>query len=468
MARPSDAPDGWWLAVAWVTDDDGVVSFRDVAPAAGPPPDPPLGRLGPAVSGALSGLILEDDGKLQMRLGLIAPPDDPAGRGASRWRSGWPSGSSLPGRWRCARTSWRRRSSPGSSGQSKASAGPDRTGRVDSLSHARPIRRLHGGTPQTRSGSARRGPRSRRGRGTATPGDDGRRRRRRRRRRRIRRPTPTLSRPRTPTSIPTRSRATTRPTTPTPSPDPDRWTTRGVAAAGDHRTRPRRPQRRWSRQGCADRPADRALRHRGRGHRHLPAVQRRHRPVDRCAVVPQRRFRLRLLDPGGRDGRSRRRRHSSSRPSVFLGNLWLAGRLAPPPSADGAGSLRSLVDRINEAAQAADDRRGGPRSGVRRRPRPVRQQPGHHLRSRGHARSHAARRLGPRRDRPVRRAPHRRGDVGGVGDGPALPQPRPVLADRERHRSDLRPRHQLLPVRAAVPAAHPGPVQRHRHRSPWS
>jgi hypothetical protein len=78
MARPSEAPDGWWLAVLWVFDDEGVVSFRDVAPTAGPPPDPPLGRLGPAISGALSGLILEDDGRLQMRLGLIAPPDDPA------------------------------------------------------------------------------------------------------------------------------------------------------------------------------------------------------------------------------------------------------------------------------------------------------------------------------------------------------------------------------------------------------
>ncbi len=77
MARPSDAPDGWWLAVLWVADDDGVVSFRDVAPAAGPPPDPPLGRLGPAIGGALSGLILEDAGRLQMRLGLVAPPDDP-------------------------------------------------------------------------------------------------------------------------------------------------------------------------------------------------------------------------------------------------------------------------------------------------------------------------------------------------------------------------------------------------------
>ena len=47
---------------------------------------------------------------------------------------------------------------------------------------------------------------------------------------------------------------------------------------------------------------------------------------------------------------------------VFLGNLWIAGRLTPPPSADGAGSLRSLVDRINDAAQAADERRSGGRS----------------------------------------------------------------------------------------------------------
>jgi hypothetical protein len=77
MARPSDAPDGWWLAILWVTDDAGVVAFRDVAPDAGPPPDPPLARLGPAVSGALSGLILEDAGRLQMRLALIQPPDDP-------------------------------------------------------------------------------------------------------------------------------------------------------------------------------------------------------------------------------------------------------------------------------------------------------------------------------------------------------------------------------------------------------
>jgi hypothetical protein len=77
MARPSEAPDGWWLVLMWVADDDGVVSFRDVAPASGPPPDPPLGRLGPALSGALSGLILEDAGRLQMRVGMVVPPDDP-------------------------------------------------------------------------------------------------------------------------------------------------------------------------------------------------------------------------------------------------------------------------------------------------------------------------------------------------------------------------------------------------------
>ena len=76
MARPSDAPDGWWLTLMWVADDEGVVSFRDVAPSAGPPPDPPLGRLGPALAGALSGLILEDAGRLQLRVAGLVPPAD--------------------------------------------------------------------------------------------------------------------------------------------------------------------------------------------------------------------------------------------------------------------------------------------------------------------------------------------------------------------------------------------------------
>ena len=77
MSRPSVGPDDWWLAVLWIRDEGGIVSFRDAAPAAGPPPEPPLARLGPAFSGGLSGLILEDGGRLAIRLGLVAPPDEP-------------------------------------------------------------------------------------------------------------------------------------------------------------------------------------------------------------------------------------------------------------------------------------------------------------------------------------------------------------------------------------------------------
>jgi uncharacterized membrane protein (UPF0182 family) len=45
---------------------------------------------------------------------------------------------------------------------------------------------------------------------------------------------------------------------------------------------------------------------------------------------------------------------------VLFGNLFLAGRLAPAPTGGPGGSLRSLFDRINEAALAADpDRRPG-------------------------------------------------------------------------------------------------------------
>jgi hypothetical protein len=77
LTRPSEL-DGWWLGVLWAGDEAGIVRFRELAPAAGPPPDPPLLRLGPAFSGALSGLILEEDGRLSIRLAPVAPPDDPA------------------------------------------------------------------------------------------------------------------------------------------------------------------------------------------------------------------------------------------------------------------------------------------------------------------------------------------------------------------------------------------------------
>ena len=78
MSRPSTTEDGWWLALVWVSDDEGVVSFVELAPAAGPRPEPPLARLGPTLAGALSGLILEDAGRLCIRLASVAPPDDPA------------------------------------------------------------------------------------------------------------------------------------------------------------------------------------------------------------------------------------------------------------------------------------------------------------------------------------------------------------------------------------------------------
>ncbi len=76
MDRPT-VIEGWWLAVLWVADDEGIVPCRTMGPAAGPPPGPPLARLGPLLSGGLSGLILEEDGRQQLRLRLPVPPEDP-------------------------------------------------------------------------------------------------------------------------------------------------------------------------------------------------------------------------------------------------------------------------------------------------------------------------------------------------------------------------------------------------------
>lgn len=78
MSRPTTTHDGWWLAVLWVADEAGVVPFTDLAPRSGPSPDPPLARLGPSLAGSLSGLILEEAGRLSIRLATIVPPDDPA------------------------------------------------------------------------------------------------------------------------------------------------------------------------------------------------------------------------------------------------------------------------------------------------------------------------------------------------------------------------------------------------------
>jgi hypothetical protein len=78
LTRPSTTDDGWWLAVAWVADDDGIVAFVDLAPPGGPRPEPPLAQLGPALAGGLSGMILEDAGRLSIRLATVVPALDQA------------------------------------------------------------------------------------------------------------------------------------------------------------------------------------------------------------------------------------------------------------------------------------------------------------------------------------------------------------------------------------------------------
>jgi hypothetical protein len=73
MDRPTEI-EGWWLAVLWIADEEGIVPCRLVAPAAGPPPDPPHARLGPLLSGGLAGFVLEDGGRQQLRVRLPVPP----------------------------------------------------------------------------------------------------------------------------------------------------------------------------------------------------------------------------------------------------------------------------------------------------------------------------------------------------------------------------------------------------------
>jgi hypothetical protein len=75
--RPTEI-EGWWLAVLWVADAEGIIACREMAPAAGPPPDPPHAKLGPLLSGGLSGFVLEDAGRQQLRLRLPVPPADEA------------------------------------------------------------------------------------------------------------------------------------------------------------------------------------------------------------------------------------------------------------------------------------------------------------------------------------------------------------------------------------------------------
>ena len=78
MSRPATPAEDWWTAILWIADEhDRLVPFVELAPASGPPPDPPIARLGPSIAGGLSGLILEDAGRLQVRLAPVVPPDQP-------------------------------------------------------------------------------------------------------------------------------------------------------------------------------------------------------------------------------------------------------------------------------------------------------------------------------------------------------------------------------------------------------
>jgi hypothetical protein len=75
MTQPT-SDDGWWLAVVWASHDDEIVSLRDIAPKAGPPPGPPLLTLGPLFAGALSGMLAEENGRQALRLRLPGPETD--------------------------------------------------------------------------------------------------------------------------------------------------------------------------------------------------------------------------------------------------------------------------------------------------------------------------------------------------------------------------------------------------------
>ena len=68
--------DGWWLTTLWVEDGEGVVEARTVAPAAGPPPGAPLQTLGPALAGALSGLLAQEGDRQLIRLRMPPAPDE--------------------------------------------------------------------------------------------------------------------------------------------------------------------------------------------------------------------------------------------------------------------------------------------------------------------------------------------------------------------------------------------------------
>ncbi len=78
MTAPQTLADEWWVSLLWCEEDGKLATFRELGPPAGPPPGSPLLRLGPSLSGELSGLVFEEEGRQQLRLRLGQPPADEA------------------------------------------------------------------------------------------------------------------------------------------------------------------------------------------------------------------------------------------------------------------------------------------------------------------------------------------------------------------------------------------------------
>ena len=77
-AQPSTMPDGWWIALFWVQDGDGVVSCREVAPLAGPPPVTPLERYGVLMTNGLGDLLAVEEGRSCLKLRLVGEAANPS------------------------------------------------------------------------------------------------------------------------------------------------------------------------------------------------------------------------------------------------------------------------------------------------------------------------------------------------------------------------------------------------------
>ncbi|MFM8403202.1 MAG: hypothetical protein ACKN98_01490, partial [Candidatus Limnocylindrus sp.] len=76
--QPSTLTDGWWIALFWVQDGEGVVSCREVAPLAGPPRITPLERYGVLMTNGLGDLLAVEDGRSCLKVRLVGDAVDPS------------------------------------------------------------------------------------------------------------------------------------------------------------------------------------------------------------------------------------------------------------------------------------------------------------------------------------------------------------------------------------------------------